>query len=330
MPAPSSSHHLVDPELLPILDVYQPMQLDPAALPEVRKQRAAMAQAILRDLPPDDIERSEHVIPGADGAPATRVLVYRPRSAQGTLGVYINIHGGGLVGGLPEQGEPTNRQLAADLGCVVVAPAYRLAPEHPYPAALDDCHAAFAWVVRNAAELRIDPARIVLGGASAGGGLAAALALQLRDRKLTQPALLLLVFPMLDDRTGSTRQASPFAGEYIWTAPMNHFGWSCYLGHEPGGPEVSEYAAPARAATLAGLPPTWIGCGALDLFLDENLEFTRRLAADGVPAELHVYPGAFHAFQWIPTAQVTQAFNRDCLSALARAFNRRDAAAKVL
>ena len=315
------SRHLVDPELAPLLEVYQQIALTREGLPASRKERAAMALATLETLPPDEVEKTEHFVPGVGGAPAVRVLVYKPRGVAGVLPAFLNIHGGGMVGGLPEMDEAANRRLAAALGCVVVSPDYRLAPETAFPGPLDDCRAAFDWMVEQAGELGVDTKRIVLGGASAGGGLAAGLALQLRDRAEVQPVFLYLVFPMLDDRTGSAVEASPFAGEFIWTPEHNRFGWAAYLGSEPGGDGVSPYAAPARAGSLEGLPPTWICCGALDLFIDENLEFTRRLIAEGVAAELHVYPGAFHAFQWVPTAQVTQAFARDSFAALRRALS---------
>ena len=334
-----SSRHLVDPELVPLLDVYQPLEMTRESLPASRRERAAMVATLLAAQPPDDIEKAEHLIAGASGA-ALRVLVYTPRGAKphgakppgakppgaaGPLPAYLNLHGGGLVGGSPEQDEMVNRRLAGALGCVVVSPDYRLAPETPYPGPLEDCCAAFDWMVGEAGPPGIDRERIALGGSSAGGCLAAGLALLLRDRARNggggvQPVFLFLVFPMLDDRTGSTRPVSPLAGEFIWTAAQNRFGWAAYLNAEPGSEGISAYAAPARAESLAGLPPTWIGCGALDLFIEENLEFTRRLIAAGVPAELHVYPGAYHAFQWVATAGVTQAFAHDSLNAFRRAF----------
>ena len=317
-----SSRHLVDPELTPILDVYQPLEPLRDTLPAIRRERAAIVHAMLASLPPDDIEKSEHLIPGPAGAPPVRVLVYKPRNAQGVLPVFLNIHGGGLVGGMPEQDEPANRRIAASLGCLVLAPAYRLAPEHPFPAALDDCRTTLEWLVAHAAALGVDPTRIALGGSSAGGGLAAALALQLRDTSPIQLAFLYLVFPMLDDRTGSTVEPSPYAGEFIWTAAQNHFGWSCYLGPHASAPPL--YAVPARAESLANLPPTWLCCGALDLFIDENLDFTRRLiftlprarssgshrAGDTGRSRLPSLRGLGHAFQWVPIRpnplQVTQ------------------------
>ena len=317
-----SSRHLVDPELAPLLDIYPKLEVTRESLPAIRRERAAMVLATLNDLAPDNIEKMEHWVPGADGAPAVRVLMYKPLGAGSSLPAYLNLHGGGMIAGLPEQDEAANRRLAAALGCAVVSPDYRLAPETPFPGPLDDCRATFDWLAQHAAKLGLDPSRIVLGGASAGAGLAAGLALQLRDRGGVQPVFLFLIFPMLDDRTGSSVQTSSFAGEFIWTAAQNRFGWECYLGAEPGSADVSPYAAPARATSLAGLPPTWLACGALDLFLDENLEFTRRLIAEGVPAELHVYPGAYHAFQWVASARVTQTFGRDAVEALQRAFQR--------
>jgi acetyl esterase/lipase len=161
---------------------------------------------------------------------------------------------------------------------------------------------------------------VAIGGASAGGGLAAALGLLTRDRGEVPLTYQLLIFPMLDDRTVTTQDPHPYTGEFMWTHNANRFGWTALLGGEPGGPDISPYAAAARAQRLAGLPPTYIAVGALDLFLEEDLEYARRLMREGVPTELHVYPGAYHGFIMTPTARVTRAFNRDYLDALRRAF----------
>jgi acetyl esterase/lipase len=315
-----NSRHLVDPELLPFLDAYQPLEISREDLVTVRERRASVIHAMLRELPPDTIEKTEHFVPGIDGAPAVRILVYRPRQARLPAPVYLNIHGGGMIVGLPEQDEAANRRIAAELGCIVVSPAYRLAPETMFPGPLDDCCATLHWIVENAVVLGIDKERIAVGGVSAGGGLATALALKVRDQGKIRLMLLLLVFPMLDDRTGSARESSAYAGEFIWTAAQNRFGWTAYLGKPAGGELCERYSVPARADDLAGLPPTFIACGALDLFIDENLEFARRLIQAGVPAELHVYPGAYHAFTYAPVSEVTQAFQRDRLLSLRRAL----------
>jgi acetyl esterase/lipase len=174
----------------------------------------------------------------------------------------------------------------------------------------------------NASDLGVDATRIAIGGDSAGGGLTAGLALLTHDRGEVPLVFQLLIYPMLDDRTVTATDPHPYTGEYVWTAESNHFGWTALLGKEPGGPDVSPYAAAARAEYLEGLPPAFIGVGTLDLFLEENMEYARRLMRVGVPTELHVYPGAFHAFPMAADANVAQVFKRDYLNALARAFKK--------
>jgi triacylglycerol lipase len=210
-----------------------------------------------------------------------------------------------------------HRPLAEALGCVIVSVDYRLAPETAFPGAIEDCYAGLTWTVAHAAELNIDTARLGVMGESAGGGLAAALALLARDRGEIALAFQVLTYPMLDDRT-CTRAPHPYAGEFLWTPRNNRYGWRALLGEEPGGPKVSPYAAPARADDLSGLPPTFLMTGALDLFVDENIDYARRLVAAGVPTEFHVYPGAFHAFDAWPGAQVAEQARRDRLEALER------------
>lgn len=195
---------------------------------------------------------------------------------------------------------------------------YRLAPETPHPGPVEDCYAALRWLYTHTSELAVDSTRIAIGGASAGGGLTAALGLLTRDRGEVPLAFQLLIYPMLDDRTVTRADTHPFTGEFIWTAQANRFGWKALLGQEPGGPAISPYAAAARAEHLEGLPSTFISVGALDLFLEEDLEYARRLIRAGVPIELHVYPGAYHGFNMVSNAQVSQAFTRDLLAALKR------------
>jgi acetyl esterase/lipase len=197
---------------------------------------------------------------------------------------------------------------------------YRLAPETPFPGPVEDCYAALVWLHEQAKLLGVDPARIAIGGESAGAGLAAALGLLARDRGKAPVAFQMLIYPMLDDRTGATSDPHPYSGEFIWTAESNRFGWASLLGGAPGGGDVSRYAAPARAENLAGLPPTFIAVGGLDLLLEEDLEFARRLTRAGVLTELHVYPGAYHAPDMAPEARVAQALRRDVLEAMRRAF----------
>jgi triacylglycerol lipase len=207
---------------------------------------------------------------------------------------------------------------AAD--AVFVSVEYRLAPETPFPGPLEDCYAGLQWLFANADDLGVDPARVVLSGESAGGGLAAALAIMTRDRGGRQPAGQLLIYPMLDHRTGAEGDTDPhpFVGEYGWTPAANRVGWAAMRGSYAMDDARLGWFSPACAADLAGLPPTFIGTGALDLFLEENLEYARRLTRAGVPTELHVYPGAVHSFDVLPTAAVARQFAGDRARALAR------------
>lgn len=219
--------------------------------------------------------------------------------------------------GAAKELEAVHRLLVTHLGCALISIDYRLAPETVFPGAIEDCYAALAWVFRHADTLGIDAARIGVAGESAGGGLAAALALLARDRGEFPLAFQHLIYPMLDDRT-CTRPPHPHAGEFIWHAANNRFGWTALLGHAPGIDGVSPYAAAARATRLDGLPPTFLSVGSLDLFLDENLDYAQRLLRAGVPTELHVLPGGVHGFDLVPGARVSETARRLSHDALRR------------
>ncbi|MBX0331221.1 alpha/beta hydrolase [Oscillochloris sp. ZM17-4] len=312
---------LVDPELAPMLEMFPKLQFTREELPAIRAGMAEMfaqTSAALPEFP--NITVSKRTVPGPDGAPDVPVIVYVPKGAPGPLGALLWIHGGGYVIGSAEQDDAQVKGMVTQVGCVMVSVDYRLAPETAAPGSVEDCYAALSWLHANAAELGVDPGRIAIGGASAGGGMAAALGLLTRDRGAIPLAFQLLIYPMLDDRTCTASAPHPHVGEFIWTPESNHFGWAALLGHEPGRDDASPYAAPARAESLAGLPPTLISVGALDLFLEEDLEYARRLMREGVPTELHVYPGAFHGFNLMPTARVAQDFDRDLVAALRRAL----------
>lgn len=225
--------------------------------------------------------------------------------------------------GAPEMNDGANRTLAAGLDCIVVSVDYRLAPETRFPGALDDAYTALRWLHREAKSLSVDHERIAIGGQSAGAGHAAALALRARDRGEVPLCLQMLDSPMIDDRTGSTADPHPYCGEFAWTPAKNRFGWRALLGAEPGGPEIPVEAVPARVSDLSKLPPAFILVGALDLFLEENMEYARRLIRAGVPTELHIIPGAFHGFTSVggeaPQANLALTLRR---AALARAFAR--------
>jgi acetyl esterase/lipase len=226
------------------------------------------------------------------------VRLHRPVGVERPTPALLWIHGGGYVIGTAQQDDDLCRRFARDLGVTVAAVDYRLAPEHPYPAPLEDCYAALTWLAKLPA---VDPARVAIGGASAGGGLAAALAFLARDRGEVSPTLQLLAYPMLDDRSGSTPENPNYR---LWSPKSNRFGWSAYLGN--ADPQV---AVPGRRDDLSGLPPAWIGVGTHDLFHDEDLAYADRLSAAGVPCQVEVIPGAFHGFDAIvPKASVSRSF----------------------
>jgi acetyl esterase/lipase len=310
------SRHLLDREMLPLAEM-PAFSFESVGIEEVR----AMMAATRPPLPPlpADVQVYEARTSGSDGAPEVRLVVTAPKAAgQGRPGV-LHVHGGGYVLGSAEMTGPTDAAYASQLGAVVVSVDYRLAPETPYPGPVEDCYAGLAWLHAQAASLGVDPGCVVVTGESAGGGLAAALVLLAKHRGEHAVAFQHLVFPMLDDRTVIHSDPSPYLGQFVWTNDSNRFGWTSLLGGPPGAADVSPFAAPARATDLKGLPPTFIACGALDLFLEEDLDYARRLIRAGVPTELHVYPGAPHGFMFMPEAQVSRTFSRDSMAALARA-----------
>jgi acetyl esterase/lipase len=313
------SRHLVDPEITPLIEQLPGFDFEAAGLDQVRAMMAAMAPP--RAEPGPELKVFEASAPGRDGAPDVRLIITAPAVAgQGRPGI-LHIHGGGFVMGSADMTGETDAAYASQFGAVVVSVDYRLAPETPHPGPVEDCYAGLAWLRAQAGALGVDPGRIAVTGESAGGGLAAALVLLAKHRGEIPIAFQHLVFPMLDDRTVVDADPSPYVGQFVWTRGSNRFGWRSLLGGEPGGPDVSHFAAPARASDLSGLPPTFMICGALDLFLEEDLDYARRLMRAGVPTELHIYPGAPHGFMFVPQAEVSRAFARDSMAALSRALS---------
>ncbi len=241
---------------------------------------------------------------------AASVHIYRPPE-QTSDGAVLWIHGGGFVVGAAIMDDARCSRYAVEFGAVVVSVEYRLAPEHPFPAPLDDCFAAWTWMQEQAAGLGVDPHRIVVGGESAGGGLAATLVQRIHDTGGPQPAAQLLVYPMLDDRTAARTELDAVKHR-LWNNRANRAGWTAYLGHDPE-PDVQthEYAVGARRTDLAGLPPAWVGVGEVDLFHDEDRDYAERLVAAGVPCEFVAVAGAPHGFvSTAPTAAATIDFER--------------------
>jgi acetyl esterase/lipase len=289
------SRHLVDPDLAVGLDTNMPAQkLDAETLPKYRQMLLDMVAAI----PKPTSEAMQNVrldvrkVPGAEGAPDVRVLVYTPGDrGPAPLPAMLHIHGGGFVSGKADMSDPNSRSYAVDMKCVVVSVDYRLAPEAPFPDPVEDCYAALLWLHGAAHELGVDPGRIMIAGESAGAGLVAALCLLARDRGQVHPIFQYLAEPMLDHRSADSDH--PHTGHFGWTRDHSRFGWDSMIGEAE---VVSPYCSPAVAKDLSALPPTFIHIGAIDLFLEESLEYARRLTRAGVSVELHVWPGAFHAF----------------------------------
>lgn len=258
-------------------------------------------------------------VPGPPNDPDVLVRIYAPRVLRSErLPCVLWIHGGGYILGSMKQENAICQRLVWDLGCVVVSVDYRLAPENPFPAGLQDCYAALQWTADHALELGIDASRLAVAGNSAGGGLTAALALLCRDRGGPKICFQMPLYPMIDDRhrSPSSRQITD---SRVWNRQHNLTAWSMYLGKQPGGDDVSPYAAPARAVNLAGLPPGYTCVGELDVFRDETIEYVARLNQAGVPTELHVYPGCFHGFEFsVPDAAVSQRAQAEYIAALGR------------
>lgn len=311
-----------DPELVAALQAF-PVE-DIIAwdnLLATRELAAQMFEALAASSPASSyVVKENRLVPGPQGAPEVPVRVYRPADSTGTLPGLLWIHGGGYVLGSIQQDDLMMQHIVEAVGCLVVSVEYRLAPENPFPAPVDDCYAALKWMAAHAAELGVDPARLAVGGASAGGGLAAGLVLLACDRGEVPVAFQLLIYPMIDDRD-TTASSEAFADAPIWNRQANQNGWRAYVGDAVGGADVSPYAAAARAADLSKLPPTYIAVGSSEVFLDEDVEYARRLAHAGVPVELHVYPRAFHGWDaFAPTSAVAQRFVADRDQALKRAL----------
>lgn len=262
----------------------------------LQEVRAAMRVEPQRPGSDGQVELRELAIARPDGS-MLRALLHLPIARiDGSLPALLHVHGGGMVCGSADRDEAIARATALEFACAVVTPDYRLAPECPYPAPLDDVVLAWEWLATEGRHVGIDPARAVLRGISAGGGLALGAAIRLRTRGAVMPRLIVLVAPMLDDRT----DAQPHAGALVWTYENNRFGWDSYLaGTDRANPPAE--AVPARARDLGGLPPVFLATGTLDLFADENLEIVRRLAQSGNAVECHLYPGAYHGFHAVPS-----------------------------
>jgi acetyl esterase/lipase len=285
----------LDPELRPFIDAYLSFGLsyDADGLRASREGMNAMLQAtpLVR---PASVLVADVTIPGPAGDPDLTLRIYRPASAAPVPALYW-MHGGGMMLGSFAMDDALLVSAVERLGLAAVSVEYRLAPEHPDPAPVEDCYAGLAWTAAHASEYGIDPDRIAVGGASAGGGLAAGTALLARDRRGPHVAFQLLLEPMLDDRA-LTFSSTAYESGIVWNRNANRQGWTALLGDRIGTGAVSCYAAPARADDLTGLPPAFVDVGEIETFRDESIDYAQRLLAAGVSTELHVYRGAFHGF----------------------------------
>ena len=298
--SPAQVEALLDKDVAELLAKFPFPPIDASNLQFTRDTRYAQPAVGLSDA----VTRRTIKIPGPNGAPNVALRIHRRANVETTLPCLVWIHGGGLVMGNAEQDDLRFDRWCQSHAMMAISIEYRMAPEHQYPAAIDDCYAALSWITANATAVGAMPDRIGIGGASAGAGLAAALALMARDRGGPAITSQLLFYPMLDDRmtTLSSQWEVP-----IWPPSSNEFGWAAYLGDARGTSDVSPYGAPARATDVSGLPPTIIVVGALDGFLDEDLTYAQRMLQAGVPVELHVYPGAPHGFDGLlPASNVAK------------------------
>lgn len=310
---------LVAPELRTPLERYRKDEGDypitSANLAQIRKQSMA-------SLPAHTIPYEKRSIRGSNGAPDVGVFVINAAASGRPRPAILHMHGGGFIAGTVDEVVPKLQRIAREHDCVIVTVDYRLAPETRFPGSLEDNYAALRWLHGSAESLGVNASRIVVMGESAGGGHAAMLAIAARDRGEVPIAYQLLIYPMLDDRTGSLRQVPPFIGSYIWVPASNRFGWTSLLGVPAGSAVVPAGAVPARVESLAGLAPAFIGVGSIDLFVGEDVDYARRLIDSGVPTELCVVPGGYHGFDIIaPDASVSKAFRATWSAALAKALH---------
>ncbi|QWF81287.1 alpha/beta hydrolase [Amycolatopsis sp. CA-230715] len=305
-----------DPELVPWIPMIGEVESDLSDIVAARVKVAELFASVETAPFPEGVTTRDVTVPGD---PGVRVRVYTPRDATG--GGVLYIHGGGFIIGNIEMGDGDAAAIADEIGAVVVSVDYRLAPENPFPAGLEDCYTALVWTAEHAAELGIDPARIAVAGESAGGGLSAALALLARDRGGPALCFQVLNIPELDDRldTPSMRQ---FTDTPMWRTDRAEISWKYYLCGDStvDGEDGRHYAAPARAEDLSGLPPAFVSTCEFDPLRDEGLSYAQRLLQAGVSTELHHYPGTFHGSSLVREAGVTKRMTSDLRGALKRAL----------
>jgi acetyl esterase/lipase len=314
-----SRRDLIDPESrIPLDGLMEVLPGGFNAIPDIVQRRAATEAMLAAIEVPDnpDVSKEDLTVPGPEGEPDITVRVYRPVNATtGLPGIYF-IHGGGMILGNVAGEDPVASLLCDQVGAVVVSVEYRLAPEDPHPAPVEDCYAGLTWMAKNSTELGFDPDRLALYGGSAGGGLVIATALLARDRGGPAVRFMMPIYPMIDDRN-ETASSQEITDVGIWDRAGNVEAWSWYLG----GKDADQYAAPTRADDLTGLPPAFIDVGTVDLFRDEDIAFAQRLMQAGIPTELHINPGSYHASEtFAPDAALTKRIWAMRVDALRRAL----------
>ena len=305
----------VDAALWPLVEAFPPIDVSAETLPGFR---AAMVDLTVKPDPSThtDVAIETRTIPGG-GAAATRIrCLYLHPAHSAPAGALLHVHGGGFVMGSPEMDVARNIELVRATGCAILSVDYRLAPEHSHPAAVEDCHAALCWLAEQAKTMDISSARIGVIGESAGGGLAASLALLARDRRTVPLHCQVLIYPMLAPPAHSVEATDrdARAGRHIWTRASNAYCWSASLGNAIADPAT----VAGLASNLQGLPPTFIAVGELDLFVHDNLAHASRLLAAGCSVEAHLYPGAVHGFDRVVDADVSQRFTRELVAFIRR------------
>jgi acetyl esterase/lipase len=283
--------------LAPILEHAGDIIPPPAGEVDARRVAVNGMLATINNLEaaPADVTTTDYHLTTADGADLLLRWYTKNGTQPGSAVLYF--HGGGMILGSVAMWDGPVSRIVSRSGVPLLSVEYRLAPEHPFPTPVEDAYAALQWLHGHATELGVDPDRIAVMGNSAGGGLAAAVSIVARDRSGPAIARQLLIFPMLDDRNTVT---DPYIAPYAaWSYDDNITAWNAVLGQQAGGPDVSPAAAPARIADATGLPAAYIEVGQLDIFRDEDLRYAIHLSRDGVPVELHLYPGAPHEFDVI-------------------------------
>lgn len=314
-----TTRHLVDPDLLSLIDSVSPIAFDSLSIAEIRALAEHQYSGSSVDPPPTIM-----AIPACHDRVDIEGLLFNPKIPTPDKGAIIYLHGGGMVMGSAQMFGAACAAMASAFDVPVIAPNYRLAPEHPFPTPLEDCYSTLCWFEKNSKNLGFDPDRIVVVGESAGGNLAAALGVMTRDRGGPFIAGQALISPMLDHRTGGIEcpYRNPSTGEFIWTRENNRFCWEAFRGGYDLQDHRKGWFSPILADDFSSLPPTFLATGSLDLFFDETLSFARNLSAHGIPVELHCYAGAVHGFNMARGAAVTKRYSRELMQGLSRLLGR--------